>query len=275
MLDRLRVVRTPQIASVLVLLFTLTRGAAADDSRDAAGAHYARGLELAARGGYEAALQEFNQAYSISPQFAVLYNIGQAQVALGQLVEAIESLSQYLRDGQDRVPRSRRQQVKASIALLESRLAELTITTDRPNASIDVDGREVGATPLSEPVRLAPGAHKISAASEGASPLIEIVTLGKGQRQTLELKLPAPSAKAAAEAARAAVAEAVAAAAAATRAAAVAEKAARVATVAAQRARAEASTRESSAAAARAASAAGAAAAAEIVAHARATPGGR
>jgi PEGA domain len=274
-----RHVRTWQIASVLLLVLGSARVATADDSRDVARGHYARGLELAGHGGYEAALQEFHEAYAVSPQFAVLYNIGQAQAALGHPMEAIEAFSDYLKDGQDRIPSARRQQVEALIAVLESHLAELFITTDRPDARIGVDGREVGSTPLAKPIRLAPGTHRISAGSEGAPVLVRIVTLGDADRQTLELELPAPTAKAAAEAARAAVAEAIAAAAAANRAAAAAEAAARVATAAAQspaeRARSQAATRSASAGAARAASAAAAAAAAEIMARGRATPGGR
>jgi tetratricopeptide (TPR) repeat protein len=278
MLDRLRLVQTRQIASILLLVLGPWKLAAADEERDAARSHYARGLDLAAHGGYEAALQEFNEAYAISPQFAVLYNIGQAQVALGHPMEAIETFSEYLQDSQDRVPRTRRQQVKALIAFLESRLGELSVTTDRPNARVSVDGRVVGSTPLRKPIRVAPGTHKISAALEGAPSLVRIVTVGEAEHQTVALELPAPSAKAAAEAARAAVAEAVAAAAAATRAAAAAEAAARVATAvalsSAEREKSETATRASSAAAARAATAAAAAAAAEIMAHVRATPGG-
>src|SRR5256885_747703 len=121
--------------------------AAAYDAREEARDHYARGLTLASQNGYAAALQEFSEAYSISPQFAVLYNIGQAQVGLGHATEAIEVLSQYLRDGQERIPRARREQVTAQIASLESRLATLLIATDRAGAKITLDGREIGTTP--------------------------------------------------------------------------------------------------------------------------------
>jgi len=266
-----------QIASVLLFVLGPVGPAAADETRDSARAHYARGLELAGQQGYEAALQEFNEAYAQSPQFAVLYNIGLAEVALDHTMEAIETFSQYLQEGQGSVPLARRQQVRGLIALLQARLAELSITTDRPNARVTIDGRELGPTPLAKPVRLGPGTHRIAVASEGAPTVIRIVTLTEAEHQTLELQLPAPSAKAAAEAARAAVAEAVAAAAAATRAAAVAEAAARVATAAslspAERAKSQTATRSASIAAARAASAAAAAAAAEVMARGRATPG--
>jgi len=279
MLGVLRLARTALLVPLLLAAPVPVRAGSSDDSRAAARVHYARGLELAAQGGYEAALQQFNQAYAISPQYAVLYNIGQAEVALDRPTEAIATFSAYLREGQDRLPEARRQQVRALIAVLQSHLAELSIATDRPNAQVSIDGRQIGATPLADSIHLAPGAHQVSIVLEGAAPVIRTVVLRDAEHQTIVLELPSPaatSATSAADAARAAVAEAVAAAAAAARAAARAQAAARVATAAAQspaeRARSQAATRAASAAARRGAEAAAAAAAAEMMARMRATP---
>jgi tetratricopeptide (TPR) repeat protein len=168
-----------------------------DDPRAAAGDHYARGTELAQQGLYEAALEQFNAAYAASPHFAVLYNIGQAQMALGRPLEAIEALSKYLRDGADQVPLSRREQVQAQIGLLESRLAELSITSNRVGAVIRVDGRDVGRTPLFQPIRLAAGLHTVTASLvNDAQPITREISLRESERQTLELTFagvsPAP-----------------------------------------------------------------------------------
>jgi hypothetical protein len=178
---------------IALLAFAMCRPARALEPREAARAHYARGLALASQNGYAAALLEFNEAYAISPQFAVLYNIGQAHVALGHPLEAIAALSQYLRDGQDHVPPARRAQVGAQIALLESTLAELAIGTDRPGARIDIDGREVGRTPLPRAVRIEAGTHTVSARLEGALAVSRIVTLREGGHHVLELELPSPN----------------------------------------------------------------------------------
>jgi hypothetical protein len=95
----------------------------ADDPRGEARAHYAKGLELAGQNGYQGALREFNAAYAISPQFAVLFNIGQAHIALGHTLEAIDALARYLRDGGDRISPTRRTQVERQIAGLRSTLS--------------------------------------------------------------------------------------------------------------------------------------------------------
>ena len=160
-----------------------------EDPREAARLHYARGLELAGQADYDAALREFTEAYEGSPHFAVLYNIGQAQFALGRPLEAIESLSKYLRDGQEQVPPARRQNVQAQIALLESLFAELTINADRPGVLIALDGREVGRTPLYQGIRLATGTHRIAATMEGTVSIDRTVTLAPGDRQVLTLEL--------------------------------------------------------------------------------------
>lgn len=185
---------------LLLAIALLVRGAHAGDdagpdgnARAAAAAAYSRGVELANQGRYEAALEQFNAAYARSPHFAVLYNVGQAQIALGRPVEAIAALSRYLRDGAEQVPLSRREQVRAQIDLLESRLAELTIVSDQTGVLIRVDDREIGRTPLYQPVPLAAGPHTVAATAGRGRPVVREVTLGDGERQILHLTLPPES----------------------------------------------------------------------------------
>jgi hypothetical protein len=158
----------------LVGLFLLgTRGAPAfadETPADRAKAEFARGVELADQGDYQAALQAFAEAYTASPNFAVLYNIGQAQVALGRPQEAAATLQRYLREGQDGVPPERRQQVQDQIKLLQSFLVEIDLATDPAGATISIDNREVGRTPMPEPVRLTAGTHKITAKLDQVTP---------------------------------------------------------------------------------------------------------
>jgi len=156
----------------------------------AARAHYEHGVQLANKGEYKAALEEFNAAYAASPHFAVLYNIGQAEVALGRPRRAIDALSKYLRDGKDDVPPPRRQQVQAQIAQLESIFASLTITTDPPGAQLTLDGLEVGRSPMDAPRRLAAGSHVVTASRPDGPVVTRVVFLAEGEQFTLTLTLP-------------------------------------------------------------------------------------
>jgi tetratricopeptide (TPR) repeat protein len=184
-------VRIPICCALVLLASVVPRaGRAEEDRRAQAGADYARGIQLAEQGLYAAALEQFKSAYEKSPHFAVLYNIGQADMALGKPIEAIEALTRYLRDGADQVPLSRREQVQAQIALLEGRLAELSVTTDRSGALVTVDGRDVGRTPLYQPIRLAAGTHTVSITMEGITPIIKPIDLREGDRQVLAFVVP-------------------------------------------------------------------------------------
>ncbi|HVY41245.1 MAG TPA: tetratricopeptide repeat protein [Polyangia bacterium] len=180
------------LCSLLLVPLLAAPSRADDDPREAAAAHYARGMELVNQGLYQAALEQFNDAYTASPHFAVLYNIGEAQMALGRPLEAIEALTKYLRDGADQVPLSRREQVQAQIGLLESRLAELTVSANRQGAEIRVDGRDVGRTPLFQPIRLAAGAHTVTAALASGEQITRDVPLKESERRTLELTFSSP-----------------------------------------------------------------------------------
>jgi tetratricopeptide (TPR) repeat protein len=146
----------------LVLVLGSSEALAAEPPEQAASSQFALGVELASQGDYDGALRAFTEAHAASPNFAVLYNIGQTQVALGRPLEATATLSRYLREGRDAISPERRKQVEDQMRLLESFLIDLEVTAT-PGASIAVDGREVGRAPLAEPVRLTAGAHKMTA----------------------------------------------------------------------------------------------------------------
>jgi tetratricopeptide (TPR) repeat protein len=178
--------------SLLFVALLVGTSRADEDPREAAATHYARGMDLATQGLYQAALEQFNDAYAASPNFAVLYNIGEAQMALGRPLEAIEALTKYLRDGADQVPLSRREQVQAQIGLLESRLAELTVNANRQGAAVRVDGRDVGRTPLFQPIRLAAGAHTVTASLPNGEQITRDVPLKESERETVQLTFTSP-----------------------------------------------------------------------------------
>jgi hypothetical protein len=187
-----RVVRALLLLLVALLSLGVVSVVHADpDPRNAARGYYERGLALAESHSYQAALAEFDRAYATSPHFAVLYNIGLCQVALGHPLEAVEALSKYLKEGGAEVPAERRTQVEAQLAELESRLAELSVTADRAGTLIAIDGREMGRTPLEKPLRLAAGAYEISATLDGAPGAQRRIELREGERRTIDFAFAA------------------------------------------------------------------------------------
>lgn len=143
-------------AAIFFVLIPAGVSRADEDSRAAAAADFARGIDLANQGLYQAALDQFNAAYAKSPHFAVLYNIAQAEIALERPRDAIAALTQYLHDGGDQVPLGRRELVRVQIDLLESQLADLSIADAQPGTAVRVDDGAVERTPLVQPAAAAP-----------------------------------------------------------------------------------------------------------------------
>jgi hypothetical protein len=83
--------------------------------------HFRRGLELADRRLYEAALHEFRQAYELSPRFQVLYNIAQTERILARTEEAAEHFRRYLAEGGDAIDTDRRREVEEILDQLQPR----------------------------------------------------------------------------------------------------------------------------------------------------------
>ena len=175
MVARRRGLRSSALLAALLALGSARIGRA-DDPRGEARAHYAKGLELAGQNGYEGALREFNAAYAISPQFAVLFNIGQAHIALGHTVDAIEALTRYLRDGGDRIAPVRRVQVERQIAGLRSTL---------PNPAVTSEAEAARATAAAAG---AAAGEAIEAASEGSR-------AASARPGTLTVRCPEPGLK--------------------------------------------------------------------------------
>lgn len=185
----------PWLVACISLICALTRPAHAEvgaAAREAARIEYERGLELAKHGDYTTALSAFRAAYAASPHFLVLYNIAQAEVALGRPIPAAEALSRYLDEGGTRVLPARRKQVATQLEWLRSRFAELSLAGAKPDARILVDGSESEPASLAQPLRLSPGAHRISVLEPGVPPLDYVVTLMGGERQVLRLDTVPP-----------------------------------------------------------------------------------
>ena len=188
---RLLAVRVASCFIIVFLLLGLGQARAAEDpSEEAAMKHFARALELVDRGDFQGGLQAFMDAYAEKPHFAVWYNIAQTHISLGQPLEAIEALLRFLQEGRDQIPPERRLQVEAQIKLLEAFLGELEVTTEPSGALLTVDGRAIGRTPLSEPIRLVAGTHKISASLDGRPTVERTVAIGHGRRHEVVLQLP-------------------------------------------------------------------------------------
>jgi hypothetical protein len=152
-----------------ILIVSIAGVCAAETPAQEAGRHFSRGIDLVEESAYAEAVIEFERAYEISPNYSVLYNLGEAYVGLGKPVQAADALTKYLHDGADKIPPERRADVEAEIRRQQARIATVTVTVDPDGATVLVDGMEIGKSPLGGPVRVGIGVHRFAATLAGHS----------------------------------------------------------------------------------------------------------
>jgi hypothetical protein len=159
--------------------------------------HYKRGVQLYEQGAYEPALSELQLAERLAPTYKLAYNIALVQVRLGDAASALRSFRRYLDAGGTDIPPARKAEVDGYLTDLGLRVASVDLSVNVAGAAITVDDRPLGNTPLSAPVELNPGPHRITASKAGFASVTREVDAAPGERVTLPLSLspsePVPS----------------------------------------------------------------------------------
>jgi len=152
-----------------------------DAVRAEAREHFDRGLRLFNQQDNEGALAEFQRAYELVPHPMVLYNLGLVLSAAGRPLQAVEAFDKLLANpaGLDAGRLARAKDERARQAAL---IGEVTVTSSVEGATVEVDGFEVGKTPLAAALRIAQGSHVVALAAPGYAPMqkqINVVGLAK------------------------------------------------------------------------------------------------
>jgi hypothetical protein len=167
----------------------LISGSAWAQSANGAREHFANGLALVQRGDLDSAAEEFEEAYRISPNYLVLYNLGQAYVALGKPIEAVRAFENYLELGADRITAARREEIEDLVRLSNKRIGHVSFAVDPSGGEVFVDGRAVGKVPSSNPVALVVGTHGVTVAVPGYAPFAGSIEVLPQKTVTLEIRL--------------------------------------------------------------------------------------
>ena len=149
--------------------------------------HFSQGTKLYKDGDFDAALVQFERAYEVKPNYKVLYNIGQAYFQLRQYVEARDAMTRYVSEGGSQLEGERLAAVTKDLADLQKRIANVSITVNVEGASVLVDGRQVGTTPLSSAIAVSEGQRTISVEAPGRGVLQRLVRVAGGEQQTLTI----------------------------------------------------------------------------------------
>lgn len=184
------------IALGLLLLAGTARAAPPDEHAgaavtEAAKARFNEGVKLYAKKRYDRALAAFLQAYALTKNPAILFNLGQTSLKLGDPLRALRSFEQFLKDAPNAPPDQR---TRAQTGITESRRALGSIEVTAPDgADIAVDGEPVGRAPLAAPIPALPGEHAVTITTASGAKLANVdVKAGMTARLKLAAAGPPP-----------------------------------------------------------------------------------
>jgi len=145
---------------------------------------------------YAGALAEFRRAQELSPNYRVLYNVGQALYELQRYAEALRTFEAYLTQGGSQLSPARREAVEADLRALRGRVGYLSIAVDVDGAEVRVDDEMVGASPLAAPVLVSTGHRKISVTKGDRTPVEQFADVAAGDQVKVTIALPSIAAAA-------------------------------------------------------------------------------
>lgn len=159
------------------------------DDTDKARKRFERGVELYESGDVEAAYIEFKRAYELVPSYQLLFNIAQAQAEIKDYVGALESLSQYLKEGGSKISTERRIAVHKEIKRLKTYLAIVKLGIKVKDAQVKVDGKVVDFSLHQGEIPVSAGRRKIEVLHKDYLPWERYVDVAGEDNLELEVEL--------------------------------------------------------------------------------------
>ncbi len=132
------------------------------------------------QGRYKEAIEKFHQAYEITQEVQLLFNIGFSYEQLGAWEECVNFMDQYVEKAPTGPQKDRARNASKGCDARISTDQQLIIGSDPPGARVYIDSREKGVqgeTPFRTDVR--PGPHKIWVERNGFEPVQQSIIVQK------------------------------------------------------------------------------------------------
>ncbi|HEV3190107.1 MAG TPA: PEGA domain-containing protein, partial [Polyangiaceae bacterium] len=142
-------------------------------------------------GDFVGALTKFRQAYELSKDPRLLYQMAICEKNLRHYARMQSLLAQYLRDGGPTISAENRAVVEKALSAIRNLVATLTVTANEPGATVMLDGEAVGRTPLAAPLLVDLGRHTLVAKKPGYESVEQTIDTPGGSPTSVALKLSA------------------------------------------------------------------------------------
>ena len=150
---------------------------------------FVAGVKLFKKGQHAQALEKFKSSYELRPHWRLHLNIGLCFKELSMYTEAKEQFDEFLQKGAEKMDDASLEQVFAELEELKGIIAVLSIDVINPGATVKLDGKEVGTSPILGPVEVNPGSHVLEVEMEGHHSYREEFLLSKGEQKDFAVTL--------------------------------------------------------------------------------------
>jgi hypothetical protein len=194
----LRPIGAVALASTLVAAPSIAHAQVSDAQRAVARQLFQEGNDLQAAGKYADALDKFQKAQDAFSAPTNLVRVAECQVSLGRLVEGAETYRTVIRTplpaGSPPAFAQSVDQAKTELAQVEPRVPKVTVQVtpkDVAGLRLQIDGQQVTAALVGEPLPLDPGTHKVAVFASGYVANEQTVTISERDTKTLVFRLSA------------------------------------------------------------------------------------
>ncbi len=161
--------------------------------------HFKAGLTLLKAEDYAGAAAEFSTSVELYPTKNALFNLANCYKALHEYAKALEAMDRLVALFDKKLNRQWRQEIEGFTQELESITAKLTISVNLDGATLRLNGKELGQSPLPDSLILGPGEHTIEVIKPGYKPVRMAVNLLSSTQkhehfdlEEIEIEPPAP-----------------------------------------------------------------------------------
>jgi len=185
--------RSLALSLAVSLLLSSPVAARQQDPKQRARVLFRQANKLFSRGMYLDALQEYREAQKLYRSFKIDLNIGATLDAMGRRTEAAAFIERFLVQSAS-APAEIINAATKRLTELKKKLSSVKVSSLVEGATLRVDGKAVGKTPIELPIYLEPGSHELTLEREGHLPTTRKLDLAAGQHESMDLtpRVPPP-----------------------------------------------------------------------------------
>ncbi len=174
--------------TVGLALIAITVVVDADEKEDAK-THFQNGFAMMELEDFAGAAVEFEASLAKFPTKNAMFNLGMCLKAMHKYPQALQVFRKILTQFGADLGGEMRSEVRKNISSINKMIAQVEVNTNIPGASVLVDGEVVGTTPLSQPLVIGAGEHRIRVSLAGYEDVEKTVTVVSQTHQIVEFNM--------------------------------------------------------------------------------------